>query len=107
MTTIDAAPVTLDIGSDGIARLWDLATGKPIGPPVLSHGATAVAASPDGRLLAAGGAYGRVVLKEMPRPFEGDPAHVRAHVEGVTGLELDDRGGVRELSPEEIRRRLD
>jgi len=89
----------------GQSRLWDVATGKPIGPPLLAHRALAGAVSPDGRVMAAGGAYGRIVLRDVPGPLTGGSAGIRAHVEALTGLELDDRGGIRELSSEEIQRR--
>ena len=91
----------------GLARLWDVETGKPIGPPLLAHGAKTAAVSPDGRVLVAGGAYGRIVLRDVPRPLAGSSASVRARIETLTGLELNDRGGVRELSAEEIQQRAD
>ncbi len=48
-------------GGDGIAKLWDVATGHPLGPP-LSHSAKVytVAFAPKGRLLFTGSYDGRV-----------------------------------------------
>jgi WD40 repeat protein/tRNA A-37 threonylcarbamoyl transferase component Bud32 len=92
------------------ARLWDVATGKTIGPPLLLDGAGTHAVGPNGRTLAAGGSYGRLVLWDAPRPIDGPPDLVRLSVETLTGLELDGRGGVRELTADELqqrRRRLD
>ena len=44
-------------GSDGTVRLWDPATGQPIGDPLTGHTGTvsAVAFSPDGTRLASAG----------------------------------------------------
>src|SRR5207248_1137994 len=75
-------------GADGDARLWDVATGKALGP-LQGRGVTRVAVSPDGRVLAAGGRDGRVVLWEVPRPLAGPAAAVRPWVEVLTGRELD------------------
>ncbi|MDP4511847.1 WD40 repeat domain-containing protein [Nonomuraea turcica] len=46
-------------GADGVARLWDIRTGKTVRTlPEHGKGITAVAFSPDGRTLATGGADG-------------------------------------------------
>src|SRR5580704_17585264 len=55
----------------GQSRLWDVATGKPLGPPLLAHRALAGTVSPDGRVVATGGAYGRIVLRDVPEPLTG------------------------------------
>ena len=61
-------------GSDGYARVWDVATGRPAGPPIAvnpyaaagptstKYGVNAVAFSPAGRLLATAAADGYVRL---------------------------------------------
>lgn len=51
-------------GDDGTIRLWDLATGRPLGAPLKSHTGvvTKVAFTPDGRVLASEGNDGAVRL---------------------------------------------
>ncbi|QEH35214.1 Serine/threonine-protein kinase PrkC [Aquisphaera giovannonii] len=74
---------------DQTARVWDLATGAPIGPP-LEHpgGAYCVAFSPDGRRLAVG-TEGAVRLWD---PAGGRPLGSIPAPGGVFGLAYDPRG---------------
>lgn len=91
-----------------VARLWDIATGKSLGPTPGRSGMGPLAFSHDGRRLAVGGRHGEVALWETPRPLQGNPAQIRSWVEALTGMELDEHGSVRTLSAqdrEERRRR--
>jgi WD40 repeat protein len=93
-------------GDDRTARLWDVATGKQLGPPLPhSRGVRAVAFAPDGRRLATGCDDDRARVGELPPPVGGEAERVRLWVEVLTGLELDAGGAVRELGPDELRRR--
>jgi WD40 repeat protein len=89
----------LAAGREQAAGLWDVATGKPIGPPLDHPGSLfALHFSPDGRRLATCCDDDTARLWEVPRPVEGKPEHVRLWIEVLTGHELDDSGDARLLS---------
>ena len=55
--------------ADGTVRLWNPATGQPIGTPLpaaIGYGVNGVAFSPDGNLLAIADADGTVQTWQMP-----------------------------------------
>jgi WD40 repeat protein len=95
--------VTVDV--DKVARLWDVATGKTLGPPLGYHLAGPVAFAANGKRLACGGLDGRIALWDTPAPVEGSVQRVRLWVEVLTGMELDSGETIRELSPEAIQQR--
>src|SRR5580704_17930096 len=76
-------------GDDGMTRLWDVATGKTLGPTVCRARTSLVAVGSGCRLLAAGGRGGRITLWEVPPPVAGTAEAVRLRVELLTGLEFD------------------
>jgi WD40 repeat protein len=93
--------------SDGVTRLWDVATGKTLGPPLVRDRTGPVACCPDGRLLAAGCPDGRITLWQFPLPLEGSAERVRLWVEQLTGMELGTQEAIRTLSAEEVQKRQD
>jgi tetratricopeptide (TPR) repeat protein len=100
-------------GADQSARLWDAATGQPIGAPMPHPSEESsrlrVAFSPDGRFLLTS-AYSIARLWDVPPPLPGDPPRLAVWVETATGLEMDEQGSIRVLDGDawrERRRRLE
>ena len=72
-------------GADGTVRLWDPATGGPVGSPLQAgSGVNGVAFSPDGQLLASAGADGTVRLWDPATgQSAGSPLQAGSGVNGV------------------------
>lgn len=93
--TFDPAERTLASGwGDGSVRLWDAATWKPIGEPLVTGAAIAssVDFSPDGDLLASGDQNGAVEFWD-PATGTMDGKTINAH-SPVTGLDFSPNGGM-------------
>ena len=85
--------------------MWDVATGKVLGSPVLLDGVKPVSFSANGRTLAVAGSGGQIVVwQAAPPPLVGAVERIRLWVEVLTGLELDNRGVVNVLSPDAVQR---
>jgi WD40 repeat protein len=82
-------------GRDGDVRLWDVANGRPVGPPLYNAGPTrAVAFDAAGRRLAAAGDDGTIRVWPVPAPVTGTAADVQRWVTKLTGRRLDAGGAV-------------
>ena len=81
--------------SDRTARLWDAATGMPIGPPLVHRDKLAtVAFSPDGKAILTGCNDGKARLFPTVPEFPEDLARIGVWTEVLTGLTLDAHGSV-------------
>jgi eukaryotic-like serine/threonine-protein kinase len=88
------------------ARLWDAATGKPIGPPI-QHGEAVhvVGFSPDGKRMMSLSDNREFRSQDVPSFLPGDAERFRCWVEVLTGMELDAEGTIRDLDADTLQRR--
>jgi WD40 repeat protein len=95
---------------DGGARLWDAATGKPVGPPVRHQPAVRfVAFRPDGKTILTGSSDKLIRVSQVPSPMTDSLERIKLWTRAHTGMELDEQGAVRVLGEEDCedaRRRL-
>jgi WD40 repeat protein/tetratricopeptide (TPR) repeat protein len=90
---------------DGSVRLWDVATGRPIGASVtLRHEIRALAFRPDGRSLLAVDVRGNVRTWPAPRPAAGPTDRLIRWIRVRTGRELDSGHSAALLAPEDWER---
>jgi WD40 repeat protein len=91
-------PLILTGSLDRTARLWDAATGRPIGPALTHTDAVlAVAFAPDGKSLVTGGRDTAARLWPVPQPVTGDAEQLMLEMQTTTGLELTPEGVIRVL----------
>src|SRR5262249_53281559 len=75
---------------DGTARVWDTATGRPVGPVLrFRDWAVSVAFHPAARAVLVGSSDGTARLWQVQPPVPDDAARVRLWAEVLTGVELD------------------
>jgi WD40 repeat protein/tRNA A-37 threonylcarbamoyl transferase component Bud32/tetratricopeptide (TPR) repeat protein len=91
------------------ARLWDLATGEPIGPILADEGEVrSVAFSPNGRTVVTVGdsaSYAGKVFStqtmarvwHLPSLIDDDLIRIKAWIETITGMSIDDEGKISPL----------
>jgi hypothetical protein len=88
----------LTAGQDGMVRLWDTATRKPIGPLLRypgPRGARTLAFFADGKkFLVTGEGTDAVSVWEMPTPVEGTVERLILWAQALSGLEMDATGAL-------------
>jgi WD40 repeat protein/tRNA A-37 threonylcarbamoyl transferase component Bud32 len=93
------------------ARLWDVATGKPLGPPLAHTGAVVGGIfTRDGKTILTACGDGTLRTWPVPEPMRGDLSRLKLklklQLQVETGLQLDDKtGGVSAISPRDWRQR--
>jgi WD40 repeat protein len=82
---------------DQTARLWSVATGEPLGPPLLQGPVWAVAFSPDGRKVLTASENHTARLWSVRPPLEADTGAINLWLQLVTGMALDEHDAVQLL----------
>lgn len=93
-------------GSEVGAQIWDIVLRRPLGDLCkYNNQVVDIALSPDENtaVLADWNGYG--VIWRLPQPIEGTPSEIRAWVELMTGMRLDEAGGIVPLTAAEWRDR--
>jgi WD40 repeat protein len=94
-------------GDDATARIWDIATSKPIGPrlPLDAAPRTAVFAEND-RQIITGSSIGTTYIWNVSRaPLESEVERIVLSLQVKTGMELGTDGEIRPLDAETWRQR--
>jgi WD40 repeat protein len=91
--------IAITADADDSVRLWETATGKQLGAPLVRKcQIRTIAVSADGR-IALGGGYDKLGrLWNLPRPLTGTPEQIRVWTQAITGLEPNGQGGIRLMS---------
>jgi WD40 repeat protein len=84
--------------NDNTARLWETGTGKQLGPPLQHLDAVlSVAYSPNGKVLLTGSEDQTARLWDGPGFLADEIERFVLRAQLMTGMELDERGTIREL----------
>jgi WD40 repeat protein/tRNA A-37 threonylcarbamoyl transferase component Bud32 len=102
----DGRSILTGLSDRHYARLWDAATGKPIGPAV-RHGEAVefVGFTADGKRMMSLSVNGEFRAQDVPSLLPGDTQRIRCWVEVLTGMELDAEGTVHDLDADALQQR--
>jgi WD40 repeat protein len=97
----DAA--SLGVGcQDGSARIWDVSTGKPLGPRLVQRSRiVAVSFTADGTEFLTTAADGATRSWPAPKPMDGDTDRIALRLEVLTGMRMDPDQDVEKLTADE------
>src|SRR5262249_49193515 len=86
---------------DGSARLWDVATAKPLGPPLVQRSMiVGVAFTPDGRKVLTTALDGSPRSWPVPAPMGGDPDRIALRLQVLTAMRMNVGQDIDKLAPE-------
>ncbi len=88
--------------NDGSARLWDVATARPLGPPMVQRSPIAgVGFTPDGRGFLTTAVDGTTRSWPVPVPMVGDPDRLVLRLQVLTGMRMDAGRHVEKLAADD------
>jgi WD40 repeat protein/tetratricopeptide (TPR) repeat protein len=86
---------------DGSARFWDVATAKPLGPPMVQRSTiVAVTFTQDGSGFLTTATDGTTRSWPVPPPMEGDLDRIALRIQILTGMQMDASQNVEKLTAE-------
>jgi len=103
--SVDISPDSrwaITASEDSTAHFWSVDTARGLGPPLTSRGPLRCAViEPNGRYALTAGLDATVRIWPAPEPLKGLVPRITLWVKVLTGMELDQGGGVRVLEPAE------
>jgi hypothetical protein len=95
----------VSVGHDEVARISEVATGRPVAPPIKLGGlGLSTALSSNGRWAVLGGFTTRLTvvdLESITRPADGTPQQLVRRAELLAGRRIDAHGSVVNLTADE------
>jgi hypothetical protein len=85
---------------EGTLWLWEIKTGRPLGPPLVHQSTVSVlAVSPDGKSVLTGTLDKTARRCLLPVPIGGDVQRIKVWTRVFTGMDLDEHDAAQVLEP--------